>query len=170
MIRLLTPTDSQDFQKLTLLSLKTDPEAFLTTLEQESKYLPINYVNRIRFATKAPIFGIYGFFQNSMLIAVAQLADEYHFKMKHLANIYGLYVHPDHRKKSLATKLLTHLISQAKKAPQLEQIHLRANSDNQPAIALYLSLGFSHFATRKQAVKEADNTYQDELLFSLKLK
>ena len=90
--------------------------------------------------------------------------------MQHISNIFELYVHPDFRKQQIAQKMIKYLIKLAKSNPQLEQIHLKVNSSNTKAIALYKKLNFKHIATRKKVIKENHNTYQDELMFSLQIK
>ena len=199
MIKLLTATNTQRFQKLRLKGLKTDPKSFLATYQMESTRPDFFFQTKLRYATKPPIFGYYGYFKDSKspksakvtgsgnggvrslreaasrrrtgrLVGFIQIDSEYHPKNKHLANLYSLYVHPNYRKKGIATKLINHTIKLAKSQESLEQIHLRANSDNKNAIKLYKKVGFTHFATRQKAFKEADGTYQDELFFSLDLK
>jgi len=170
MLRLLTPTDTQAYLKLRLLGLQTDPKTFLSTFEREKDWPSTFFTNKIIYATKPPIFGVYGKFSEDQLIATAQLAAEYHPKNQHIANIYDVYVQPTQRRNSVGSQILKHLISKAKTHLALEQLHLRVNSDNIPAISLYKKLGFTRIATRKNAVKEADGTYQDEHFFCLSIK
>lgn len=183
MIRLLTTADTAAYQAVKLLSLETNPRAFLSSYEREKLYPPSFYTEKIRYSTQPPIFGIYGLFLqknpvsstsyqlkvNSYLVGIAQLSQEYHLKKQHLVNIYDLYIIPASRHQGLATRLLTHLVQVAKTYPVLEQLSLWCNSDNVPAIKLYTSLGFHRIATRLRAVKETDGTYQDELQFLFSL-
>lgn len=166
MIRRLTLSDADQYQKLRFLSLKTDPQAFLATHNQESTYPISYYSSTIKNCTKPPIFGIYGVFENNQLIANARLSPDYFPKTQHLCNIFEVYVHPDYRGQQIAQKILKHLIIQAKTYPQLEQIHLKVNSQNTKAIALYKKLNFKHIATRPKVIKE-NNSYQDEFMYCL---
>ncbi len=170
MIRKLNIQDANQYQKLRLMSLKTDPQAFLATHKQELTYPSIYFSNQIKNGIKPPTFGFYGFFNKNSLIATANLAREFLPKMQHISNIFELYVHPDFRKQQIAQKMIKYLIKLAKSNPQLEQIHLKVNSSNTKAIALYKKLNFKHIATRKKVIKENHNTYQDELMFSLQIK
>ena len=170
MIRLLTEKDANQYQKIRLQSLKTDPEAFLSTFESESK-LPLEYFqHKIRNAEKDQIFGYYGLFENSRLIAYAQISDGYLAKKKHVAYFYEVYVDPDFRKKGYATQLINFLIDKVRKYKEIEQIELKVNSRNKSAIALYEKLGFKRIAQLPHAVKEPDGTYQDEFIYSFSLK
>ncbi|MBI2010065.1 MAG: GNAT family N-acetyltransferase [Candidatus Chisholmbacteria bacterium] len=200
MIRLLTLADSSSYQNLKLQSLQTDPLAFLSSYEREKNFPLSYYQQKIHYTNLPPIFGIYGIFSSrnhnlvtsdggrlslrshdssevesnhlkeAKLVGLAQLSQEYHLKKHHLANIYDVYIDPKLRHQGYAKQLLTHLIQTAKTYSVLEELQLWCNSRNLPAIKLYESLGFTLAATRLNAVKEPDGTYQDELQFSLSLK
>jgi len=192
MIRLLTPDDYLIFRDIRLLSLQTDPLAFISTFDTEKSNSPIYYSERIRYNTKPPIYGYYGQFlddpsthhslksdwkQNqkfdprtqSNLIGYVQLAPDYLPKAAHTAYLYELYIRPEYRGQGYGRQLINHATNQAKTEPQLEQIHLRATSRNTHAINLYKKMGFDHIATRPKAFKEPDATYQDEILMYLPL-
>jgi len=170
MIRALTPQDSDIYKKLRLLSLQTDPLAFLSTFEIESSYPPFYFRQKIASSLKAPAYGVYGFFDENTLQATAQLADSYYHNKRHIAFLNEVYVNPEYRRKGIATKLVNYLIAKAKENPALEQLHLRANSGNRGAISFYEKLGFKRIAVLKDAVKNSDNSYQDEHFYSLELK
>lgn len=168
MIRLLSPSDSDQLASLRRQSLATDPHAFVSTSIHEENYSADYYRNRIVFNTHPPS-GFYGFFESDTLLAYVYFARDNLPKITHLANLFELYVLPEHRHQGIAAKLLTHLIELATNHPQIEQLHLRTNSTNTAAINLYKKLGFTHIGTRKHAIKEDTQIYQDELLFCLYL-
>ena len=169
MIRLLTEKDINQYLKIRLQSLKTDPKAFLSTFESESK-LPLEYFqHKIRNAEKDQIFGYYGLFENSRLIAYAQISDGYLVKKRHIGYFYEVYIDPDFRKKGYATQLINYLIDKIRKYKEIEQIELKVNSRNKSAIALYEKLGFKRIATLPHTVKEPDGSYQDEYIYNLKI-
>ena len=169
MIRLLTEKDANLYRKIRLQSLKTDPEAFLSTYKNESK-LPIEYFqHKIKNSTKDPTFGYYGFFEGERLIAYAQISDGLLFKKRHIVYFYELHVDPDFRRKGYATQLINYLIGKIKKDKKIEHIELKVNSRNRSAISLYEKLGFKRTAKLPHAVKESNNTYQDEYFYCLSL-
>lgn len=89
-------------------------------------------------------------------------------KTCHKGNVFGIYVKPDFRGKSIGKALLTELIEQAKKCEGLEQINLAVVTENHSAKKLYDSLGFEVYGTERNALKFNGN-YFDEDLMVLKL-
>lgn len=169
MIRLLTENDTIDYKYLRLQSLKTDPLSFLSTYDVEINYSNLFFQRKITNTLKAPIYGIYGYLTNNKLIAYAQLTNSYYFNKRHTAYINEIYVHPKFRKKQIATKIIEHLIEKAKEVKVLEQLVLRVNSKNKNAISLYEKLGFKKQAVLKNAVKNPNGTYQDEIFYHFNL-
>lgn len=171
MIRPLTQADAPAYQTLRLLSLKEDPDSYVSLHNWEAAQPASFFANKILYATKKPIFGFYGYFSDqNELLAYAQLGYEYYPKKQHLVNFYELCVHPENRRKGLATKMIQYLVNLAKAEPTLEQIILHVNANNNSATALYQKLGFTHTATLLKTIKESPTSYQDEYCFLLPLK
>src|SRR3989344_6100987 len=142
MIRPLVAKDAIGYQKLRLLSLKTDPAAFVSLYVSEVNNPIVYYRNKIQYSAKEPVFGVYGDFKNDKIIATAQLGYSYYPKKAHTAFLYEIYVHPDFRRKGIATNLIKHLVGLAKSLSEIEQLELRVNSKNISAIKIYEKLGF----------------------------
>jgi ribosomal protein S18 acetylase RimI-like enzyme len=169
MIRLLSGRDAPAFRDLRLLSLQTDPIAFLSSFEYESQFSIEFFQSRIVANTRLPHYGYFGNFDQDKLLGYIQLSPEFLPKLRHRANIYELYIHPEQRRRHLAEDLLNHIINVSKLDQSLELLLLHVNSFNQPAIKLYEKLNFVKVADIPQAVKEHDG-YQHEYLYSLSLK
>lgn len=170
MIRRLTVDDASQLKDLRLLALKFDPLSFVSTFEMEIRFGTDYHHDKIRTNTKGEIFGIYGYFEENELIGTVYLSYEWLPKITHTANIYELYVKPDHRGKGIGSALLQMVITKAKSDAELEQLTLRANSKNTKAVNLYKKHGFILYGTRPNGIKEPDDSYQDELYFYLPLK
>ena len=169
MIKLLTIKHIEKYKDLRLLSLKTDPISFASTYDFEKDKPDTFFRNKIVYSIKAPIFGVYGYFEKEKLVGTAQLGNSYYPKRCHVAHIYEVYVHPDFRRKNIATKLMKDLIAKVENDPQVEILELKVNSKNTDAVAFYESLGFTKNARLKNVVKEPNGSYQDELVYSLKV-
>lgn len=167
MIRLLRKGDANFYKTLRQVSLKTDPLSFLSTPQHESIYSDVFLETKIENSIKPGGFGFYGYFLKDKLIAFVQLSDGYYPKKRHIGFINEMFVHPDYRRKKIATKLLNFIVKRAKANPSLEQLHLRVNSRNTGAIDLYEKLGFTKIAVFPKAVKESDGSYQDEYIYML---
>ena len=169
-LRLLNQEDSQNFKKLRLESLLMDKDSWLSSLEEEKDQPDYFFSNKITFAISAPIFGYWGYFENGQLLGYAQIAVSYWKKRMHIATIFDVCVTPSARKKGVGNRILNFIIDKAKTSSNLEMLQLWVTSRNLEAIKFYEGLGFTKTATNKKSVKETDGNYQDEYLYTLKLK
>ena len=71
-------------------------------------------------------------------------------------NITFIAVYPIHQRKGLGKFLLSKLIKQSKSL-QINNIHLEVNNNNEPAKALYLSMGFKPTGFRPNFYKDGSD-------------
>ncbi|WP_417899848.1 GNAT family N-acetyltransferase [Bacillus haimaensis] len=161
-IRKLQSSDAVKYFVLRLEALQTNPEAFASSYEEESKNTPEIYQNRL----EGDFSYTFGAFEQEELIGVASLVLEQKNKIKHRANIYGVYVTPEKRGLGVARKIMGVSIKKARQLEGVEQIHLTVTASNEPAKKLYQSLGFKTYGIEKNALK-VENTYFDEELMVL---
>lgn len=167
MIRKLTGQDIYHYKKLRLATLKNDPLSWLSTYEADLTTQDYQLHNKLGGYPPGSIYGYYGFFDEETMIGYVQLTDSYLVKKRHIVYIFELCIDPRHRRKSIASQLIKYVIEKAKSISDIEQIHLYVNSKNTPAINFYQKLGFTKVATLPKAVKELDDSYQDEYIFTL---
>lgn len=80
---------------------------------------------------------------------------------KHLATFYSLIVHPEYRKKGIATKLVEYAIS---KLPEnIEIVLAQVQHDNVGSLMLFKKLGFEQYGLLKDAWKK-EESYKDNIL------
>ncbi|MFE7065103.1 GNAT family N-acetyltransferase [Sutcliffiella sp. NPDC057660] len=161
-IRKLQSSDAEKYFDLRLEALQTNPEAFASSYEEESKNTPEIYQNRL----EGDFSYTFGAFEQEELIGVASLVLEQKNKIKHRANIYGVYVTPEKRGLGVARKIMEASIKKARQLEGVEQIHLTVTASNEPAKKLYQSLGFKTYGIEKKALK-LEHTYFDEELMVL---
>lgn len=161
-IRKLQSSDAEKYFVLRLEALQTNPEAFASSYEEESKNTPEIYQNRL----EGDFSYTFGAFEQEELIGVASLVLEQKNKIKHRGNIYGVYVTPEKRGFGVARKIMEVSIKKARQLEGVEQIHLTVTASNEPAKKLYQSLGFKTCGIEKNALK-VENTYFDEELMVL---
>ena len=164
-IRKLNETDAEKYQEIRLNALKTDPEAFGSTYVREVEFSLEQVASRIA-PTKDRF--VLGTLNNGELVGIVTFMRESGLKTCHKGNVFGIYVNPDFRGKSLGKALLIELIEQAKKCEGLEQINLAVVTENHSAKNLYKSLGFEVYGTERNALK-FNGEYFDEDLMVLKL-
>lgn len=74
------------------------------------------------------------------------------------ADILNIGVHPNHRRKGYGTMLMKHMLDMASRE-KVENITLEVRVSNQPAIALYESLGFKKAAKRRQYYQDGEDAF-----------
>jgi ribosomal protein S18 acetylase RimI-like enzyme len=159
LIRRLGPDDAAAFQALRLQGLLECPTAFASSHEEEAGE-PVSAV-AARLGGEG-VFGVYGAFAPSgALLGVAGLGREPMVKMAHKATLWGMYVAPEARRQGVAGALVAHLLAQAAGEPRLRQVMLGVHARNEPALALYRSLGFVAWGT-EPAAGWVDGEAQDE--------
>jgi predicted enzyme related to lactoylglutathione lyase len=92
---------------------------------------------------------------------VAGLARETMTKLSHKAVLWGMYVAPEWRRRGVAQALVAHMLERAAAEPGLRQVTLGVHAQNEPALALYRSLGFVERGTERAAAY-VDDEPQDE--------
>jgi ribosomal protein S18 acetylase RimI-like enzyme len=110
---------------------------------------------------------VLGVFVGAELVAIAGVRREPLAQVAHRAMLWGVYVHPAHRRGGLARRLLGAACAHAR-AQGVLQVHLAVNAGNPRALALYESLGFIAYG-REPRTLCVDGVFYDEILMALPL-
>ncbi|MFG6149575.1 GNAT family N-acetyltransferase [Halobacillus sp. B23F22_1] len=157
-IKKLTGQDAAAYRELRLEALLTNPDAFITTYEQEKQRPnPIESTAERLDSSQAITVGA---FEGPQLIGVATLIQGSHPKYLHKASIVGVYVTAAHRRSGTAKLLIEEMIKEAASL-EIELIQIAVVTDNKPAVRLYEKAGFKIFGTEHHAIKLQDR-YLDE--------
>ncbi|WP_079529276.1 GNAT family N-acetyltransferase [Halobacillus hunanensis] len=159
-IRPLSGSDASTYRTLRLEALQTNPDAFITTYEQEkNKPDAIETTVQRLNSDEAHTFGV---FIEEKLVGNVTLQKEPHPKFSHKASILAMYVHPECRGQGAGEMLLEKAIQFAK-GIGLEILQLSVVKDNLPAKKLYEKVGFREYGIEHKAIKIEDR-YLDEIL------
>ena len=162
-VRRLTPSDSAALQALRLAALRDAPSAFHASHEEE-RDLPISATeDLLKTSTDR---GIFGAFEDTILVGIVGLGRDSRRKLKHKAIIWSMYVSPGARRKGVGRALLAEALEFARSMPALRQANLGVTAGNIPAIRLYESMGFKVFGVEPDAIL-VDGTLHDELHMTL---
>lgn len=164
-IRRLAPSDSTALQALRLAALRDAPSAFHASYEEEKEF-PVSATEE-QLKT-APDRGIFGAFEDVVLVGIVALGRERMRKLQHKAFIWSMYISPEHRGKGTGRALLLEALKLARSVPALLQVNLGVNASNVPAIRLYESVGFKRYGLEAGAIS-IDGALHDELHMSLHL-
>jgi len=159
-IRRLTISDVEAFRAIRLEALKTNPEAFGSTFEEESVAPPSRYSE---WLANSQIFGA---FVQEKLAGIAAFGIYDGRKDAHKGWLRSMYVSPNYRGSGAASHLVEAVIAAARS--QVEILHLVVVSENTAAIRLYRKFGFQQYGTDRRALKD-NGRYYDEILMRLDL-
>ncbi len=158
LIRVLTSQDAPTFQQLRLHALKTAPEGFGSSYEDEVDR-ELSDIERMLEARPNAVFGA---FTGTELVGMAGFATTPKVKQKHKGLLWGVFVHPDWRGHDLGKRLTSAVINHAR--DHVDTLHATVMAANLPARTLYLGLGFTVFGFEKDALRINGQSYDDELL------
>lgn len=162
MIRVLGDADVNEFRRVRLEALESEPRAYGDSTV-EFAALPKERVLAFLRAGNT-----LGGFDGDRLVAIGGLYQQGHLKARHKATIWGVWVAPEARGRGLARGLMEALIAHARGLDGVEQVDL-AVAETQPAARrLYQRLGFQFWGKDPRAMK-VDGVYVAEELGSLVL-
>lgn len=141
-------------KELTPTSQKNDTVRFLTSDDFEQwQGLNIDYFSELDFPLQGSLEDRnavfeektqqqhwWGLFDGDTLIAIAA----FNAAIDHMAQIGGVYVLPEHRRKGRAKQVMAALISDAYHVHNIKKLILFTDEDNNAAQHLYQQLGFDH--------------------------
>lgn len=137
------PSDRwKDYQKLRLEALKNDPLAWVTSYEEEISLPKEVWQNRIGNALFALL--------DDQPIGTVSYYFEDRLKIKHIANIVGMYVTNEYRNQGIGSKLIDKAISSIKENNVILKIKLSVNPEQVYAVRLYKKYGFDIVGTLKK--------------------
>lgn len=162
-IRKLTRDDAPAFRELRLTGLRASPEAFSESYEEFAANSVEEIAARIPDDARSPYgFILGGFTDEGELAGCVALMRERFRKRSHKAILWGMYVRPAARRRGLARRLVTELITQARTLPNIDQIILNVATENTAACRLYESCGFRSFGTEPRALRVDGRFYDQE--------
>ena len=159
-IRRLGRSDVDEFVRLRLQGLETDPTSFGSDIEVEKARPRSYFVDYLAPSRKRVMWGA---FQSERMIGLIRLEQESRASQRY---IFSLYVSPPERRRGVARRLMRIAIKRALRAPQVRQIHLMVETAN-TALALYRSMGFREYGIDRDAYQVRGVSYSEYLMRKL---
>jgi RimJ/RimL family protein N-acetyltransferase len=159
LIRPLQPSDAQAYQDLRLEALRTSPEAFGSSYEEEAP-LALETI-RARMPSSDPN-AIFGAFAGEDLIGMAGFAVYERLKARHKGVMWGVFVQPEWRKQRVGKALVQHVIDHASR--HVIMLEAAVGLTNESARRTYHGLGFKPYGIERKAIRIGDIFHDEELL------
>lgn len=148
-MRLLLPDDTLAFREIRLLALRTHPECFGASEEDEELFTSADWQRRVG-SGDAENFVI-GAFHGAELVGITGFFPEKQRKLRHKGAIWGVFVVPSARNKGVGRMLVSEALTVAERIPGLNVIQLSVAEENREALSLYRRLGFQEFGSEPYA-------------------
>lgn len=158
----IPPSRWQEAKVLRLEALQQDPMAFLSSYEDEVQFDDEVWVNRVTSGyDKKTNLTIYAE-SDGKLVGMLGANWSERPKIRHVANIYSVYVTSSMRGQGIGSKMLQSLVDELSGLPHIEKVKLTVTNTQTAAQALYEKFGFEVVGVAKREMK-IDDTYYDEV-------
>lgn len=166
-IRLLDRHDAPTYQALRLQALRDSPHAFSVSHDEEAGRSVDEVAVRIAPAVDGSVC-MFGVFEDGGLAGFVALIHPQRKKLRHGAELAGMYVAPACRRRGLGAAMLQAAIMHARSINGVRQLALGVNAANTAAKALYRSAGFVSWGVQPRAL-QIDGMFHDEEHLLLRL-
>lgn len=156
----LSPARWREARQLRLEALLAEPTAFASSYEDELAFPDEVWIARLTSAFERD--GNLTFFaeMDGALVGMAGAGWSTKAKLRHVADVYGVYVSPELRGQGIARRLIDRLLDELQSMGQIEKVSLMVNTEALAAIRLYEKLGFAIVGTAHREEK-VDGRYYD---------
>lgn len=168
LIRPLVVEDLPLYKALRDEMLALHPESFTSDAASERARPAGAYAPRV--GADRPEGGQFtlGAWHADRLVGALSCEREPRAKVRHIAHLTGMMVHPQARRRGIGRMLLMACIERARAVRGLEMLTLSVTSSNTVAATLYAQAGFRRYGTQPRALK-VDGAYHDKDLMVLDL-
>ena len=162
-IRLLEPSDAALYRRIRQQALAEAPQ-FVGPLGEREAGSDLADLQARLAAYPSEGVRVFGLFMADTCAAVAGLSRQPNPKYAHKLFLWGLYVLPDHRGRSVGRGLLQWLLDYARELPGVRFVALQVTKTNEPARALYLAHGFRRYGEEPAALLVDGRSFDFELM------
>lgn len=161
-------SEAEALLKAFLEFLPTSPY-ILTTAESAAQKTIETQIKWITEANEDPSGALIIAEHQGRIVGITNMLAFKDSKRRHRANL-GMSVHPDYRGLGLGEALLRRLIEVAKQIQELHFLELSVMNVNQPALNLYKKISFEQTGYLREAYRQPDGVFTDNISMSLDLR
>lgn len=158
-VRQLRAGDAPSYRDLRLLALRSNPESFGSSFEEEAAFDEAVFARTLSDGT------VFGAWSGNQLVGCLGLARRDKRKLRHKGILWGMFVRPQMRGLGAGKQLLHAVLDHARTC--CEEVLLTVVDGNEAAIRLYRGAGFAEYGREPCALKIGDRYYH-ELMMRLK--
>jgi RimJ/RimL family protein N-acetyltransferase len=160
--RRLLPEDSSAYREARLECLRTFPDNFGSTWEEENKLATLKFEHVIR-DTRSDSF-MMGAFDGDRLIGLCGFNRGDRKKTRHRGEIIHMYVRKEYGNRQIGTSLLRSTIEAAFENPEIEQISLSVVHQNEQANKVYDRVGFVEYGRIPHYFKSGERYWDQRFM------
>jgi ribosomal protein S18 acetylase RimI-like enzyme len=155
-IKNLSAKDWRDYKSIRLEALKNEPLAFGASYREEKN------LSKTDWQEKLVSKKVYGLYARDQLIGINAIRYENGEYFKHIANLTGLYIKPEYRKRGFGEKLMSHILNELKNSPKILKVRFSVGVTQKTAISLYRKFGFKKIGHSHKEMR-VGNKFYDEI-------
>lgn len=154
-LRRLLPGDAVPYRTIRLLALETEPDSFGSTHAVEAER-PLQL-----FADRLATAAVFAAFVGNQVVGMGGFNRDAGPQEGHKGHVWGVFVHPDHRRRGIARALMDAILAHADKTVEMVTLSV---SRGKPAIALYEALGFATYGILPRSLRRPDRDVDEVMM------
>lgn len=150
----LLPAHVSQYRTLMLRGYAEAPDAFTSTPEERAAEPDSWWLKRIADAGGNSL--AFGCFDGRALVGTVTVEFATKPKTRHKAHLIGMFVAAEARGRGAARMLVDAALDLCRSRPEVASVVLKVTDGNEPAIALYESVGFRSFGVEPMALRTSE--------------
>jgi ribosomal protein S18 acetylase RimI-like enzyme len=165
----LLPSQWQEYKKLRLQALKSEPQAFLSPFSKEVNLQDEIWQQRLQNVGNGKSWMFFARGSDGKLVGMVGGYRDDTDLINHSVQIWGVYVDQNIRGKGIAKALMTKILTEFGKNSDINTIILEVNTDQTSAKSLYESFGFKEVLTYQHVMGDGKEHQISKMTRSAKI-
>lgn len=155
-IKSLPPDRWEEYRAIRLEALRVESNAFGSSHEEEEKFLPERWKERIG----SMLFCI----EDDVPVGMISYLIRNRIKTRDGADIFSVYVKPEYRGRGIGDMLVKEALSKISENKEVVKVVLSVVSSQESAVRLYEKNGFTRVGVLRSELKDGDLLYDEVIM------